>query len=788
MADGVVYIKIAKIDKNGNNQTNTLQSLNQLIVPYSTGDIVYKVKNITEKPTFFLYYVDPTNVEWADRADLYYNFTGSLEDTDTPLGAGNPASSISNITSITDSLSFLESYKYNNGFERGNQYVVNTYPQKEILFRASGSITSTTNPSNTHKVGIYLNNTALIESATFTPSSGDFDFDLVCSSSAILPTDFITFRVKNTFQVIGVNFDFSAGSRFFVSSSIASGPQVGLVPEPYFGSNDFARALDCQPLLNNAERVRKHNLYQDVDYSAGATEPVNFDLLISGSAIRADVQYSNYTSKRVIIPRYEGSKTTSKNLNRWTPGDTGTYGKTPTVESLKTVIAYCDWIGSWPPERNNSSAAHILYLIDSDGNIGIPNTSENSLPNVQGAFQTGDRFRLSSRTIGSGKANPLRTVIRGGQRIEPILYTQSGSAPNQQFNTTLTFEDINPAVGGNVANYISTNTPTGNQTLTNNTWEKVLYPYVINGSHIASSEYTVPSGVIADGVSLRVTANRKISLVNWNPNGGLLSLDFRVVKKRGSSYTYYDLAHFETGFTSPTQYALLSGEVVGTAEIPLAELNVNDKLYVEVKKIQPDNSNIFLKSNEGWLKVWQYPTPTAPIEVTGSNLIWNWGDPNTHPHIITSSNQTLIDVYGETARQQTMTGSGFNPSVLPFTIKYGDEFRFEGREDFTYMVSKIFTPEVSGSGRIFPGNGIEVHFNGNLPTGSSSSAFNLDHFLIRRYVDDASQILMEGFKPENSSGPFILTPEYSTKDLNINIDDVITDLKERGLITGEEGT
>ena len=89
----------------------------------------------------------------------------------------------------------------------------------------------------------------------------------------------------------------------------------------------------------------------------------------------------------------------------------------------------------------NASTAHILYLIDADGNIGIPNTSENSLSNVQGAFQTGERFKISSETVGSGEATPFRTVIRGGQRIEPILYTQSGSNPGAQW-TDIEFADI----------------------------------------------------------------------------------------------------------------------------------------------------------------------------------------------------------------------------------------------------------------------------------------------------------------------------------------------------------
>ena len=40
----------------------------------------------------------------------------------------------------------------------------------------------------------------------------------------------------------------------------------------------------------------------------------------------------------------------------------------------------------------------------------------------------------------------------------------------------------------------------------------------------------------------------------------------------------------------------------------------------------------------------------------------------------------------------------------------------------------------------------------------------------------------------NHKALLFITPEFSTKELNTNIDDVITNLKERGLITGEEGS
>ena len=179
----------------------------------------------------------------------------------------------------------------------------------------------------------------------------------------------------------------------------------------------------------------------------------------------------------------------------------------------------------------------------------------------------------------------------------------------------------------------------------------------------------------------------------------------------------------------------------------------------------------------------QYPIYTPPITSSGYNSIWGYLDTTNYPNVITSSNSTLVNLYGDSnAKMIDITGSGFNSVTLPWSIEYGDEFRFEGREDFVYQVGKIFSPAESGSGRLSQTGSIEVHFNYNLPVSASSSAFNLDHFLIRRYVDDASLVLMEGFKPINSSGPFIVRPEYVVPELNKSVDEFILDLTQKGLI------
>ena len=77
MAEGSRYIKVAKLDKNGNNQTNILLSLTKLTIPFSSGNVTYDILTRDEHSSYFIYYVENPNLEWADRADINYSFSGS---------------------------------------------------------------------------------------------------------------------------------------------------------------------------------------------------------------------------------------------------------------------------------------------------------------------------------------------------------------------------------------------------------------------------------------------------------------------------------------------------------------------------------------------------------------------------------------------------------------------------------------------------------------------------------------------------------------------------------------
>ena len=86
---------------------------------------------------------------------------------------------------------------------------------------------------------------------------------------------------------------------------------------------------DYNPLINNSfdpaaglvnyNGIRKSTIYQDVDYSPSASSsinPINVKLLIEGSASKAAVQDSNYSSTWWNNSRYVGNKISSLDFNK----------------------------------------------------------------------------------------------------------------------------------------------------------------------------------------------------------------------------------------------------------------------------------------------------------------------------------------------------------------------------------------------------------------------------------------------------------------------------------------
>jgi hypothetical protein len=411
----------------------------------------------------------------------------------------------------------------------------------------------------------------------------------------------------------------------------------------------------------------------------------------------------------------------------------------------------------------NSSALQIKYLIKSDGTVIIPNTTPNSLSDNKGTFETGENVEIQFQGIG-GQITPLRKIIRGGTRIEPILYNQSGSYPGNWLDE-ITLTDKNTP-GDVVSDFQAVLNPTTFFQGAIQVWGEANFGNIISSGSASNiiggstKRLKITSGMITEGISLTLKAELEITNQNhWGSGAYIQFKNFTSGATKG--WTYIPLA-------ANAQYKPINS----TVSLSYNELVVNDEWGIEVSV---GENNMYYESTSRWT-ISQSPTPNSTIPSTG---LWLSGSGLEWDNVLYTTSSMLINyLITNNVYQENIPGSGFNQILLPWSLEIGDEFRFEGREDRVLMVKDIHVTTVDVIG--YPtGSLLLVELNQPiLPSGS----MNLDHFLIRRYVDDATTTIIEGFKPEGSSAPYIVKPQYVVPELDRDIDSFILDLTQKGLL------
>ena len=188
-----------------------------------------------------------------------------------------------------------------------------------------------------------------------------------------------------------------------------------------------------------------------------------------------------------------------------------------------------------------------------------------------------------------------------------------------------------------------------------------------------------------------------------------------------------------------------------------------------------DGTQVVYPSIGGAFRISQTPVPTnlnfSASQATNNNL-WGYPDGSDFSRITASDSGSAINVGYGNFKQTPIPNSLFKSPTETWNLQSGDEFRFEDREDRTYMVKSFITPDIHPSGTL------EVQLDAPIPNVS----VNLDHFLIRRYVPDGSSIIIGGTKPSGSTGTALVSPQYVTDPLDKGSGETILDLTERGLI------
>lgn len=238
------------------------------------------------------------------------------------------------------------------------------------------------------------------------------------------------------------------------------GDIVGINPRfsPYINPStiNFANSI-YNAIPNNFNDNRSNTFLMDVDYFTGAAIPSNRVAIIDGVAAKAQTPDSNYTSTRIVRPRYEGSRLSSANYNHYTPpgtvgpnltytsnntmtsflnGDTGewggdiSYGKTSTIDSNPLHIAYYtkvkENLNLWDtyfytistlieiPQESIKGKNHIATTIQVD-------ESNDKLYEVNGTFEASRKAILSFETgsnLPISQTNDFtQTIFQGGLNL-----------------------------------------------------------------------------------------------------------------------------------------------------------------------------------------------------------------------------------------------------------------------------------------------------------------------------------------------------------------------------------
>jgi hypothetical protein len=823
----IEYIKISKIDSNGVDQTNTLQSLQQITLPWGGGsgtDTVYDIVNVTEYNDFYLYNISPnflsTTTIVNNRAKIEYDFSSSVQLT--PVGtklrlyeAGGNSNikqqAIPLINPVVDNLEFYIPSS-SNGFNShiagvnpdGAYYQLNTYPQKLTEINFSGSLFLEINYP-----GLVLNNSVTVELAIrrqnasglvpiSVPSStqifninafpvtssftGSFHLSMSYGETSVsdveaLPGDKVFPYIRFTPAESSQTGSFSPDTFFDISSSAASGPTIESIPEPYFTEN-FATALDCQPLYGNASENQTSFQWYDIDYTSGLLTPSNFDAIISGSALKAQVQDSNYTLRRHINPRYNGSRNTTTLINKWTNSgaNEGNYGKTPSVESRNDILAYCPFIAGWAPEKMDRYYAKVSYLINEDGTAISPNTSTLSLKDVQNAYRSRENILITS--LLDTFSDEVKEIDRGGYTIEPILYNQIShyQAPDLPMSFSSSITLVGDGAGVTTYDFRATMVSPNNGAvqIINSplSYEKlVLFDHLIySGSSLANGDVEQSTSTIT-GNFYRINGN-------INNLSGSITFNIRAKAKNISNNgnkAYIRLYNSTTNTVEDDQFKTILNNSTGFVElthsIPTSQLTSGD-IY-EVRGTSPHINDIFfIQDGDSYFRITQSPSPE---QIIPSSSIFNLPPAGGIENALWVNNQEFLANYANpNVRQQDIPDSKFNKITNPVEFLPGDEIRFEGNE--SKVVEVISTLETTGSGVYGSDPILLIYTNQNI----SGSNWDVTKFAVRRYVEKADQIIFKNTIA--NQGPFIVKPQYITNKLDENIDDYITDLTNKGLI------
>jgi hypothetical protein len=315
--DGIKYLKINKFDANGTDKSDYLAQMTSIRINHpDIGVKQYAISTTQVQNDYFIFgltYPQPITSSLGDINN--YSFLATSASSFTPVSADDieyGSIKISSFGSVSgNTLGFLTA-------SNGDYYLHQT-PNVGLQVQISGSYTYIASPGTYMVVGAGLS-TAIwnngdgvgqsVKSINLSVGTNTFSTTLFLTGSGIglVENNIINFIVAEGLDSTNLTINSCHVSLSMINSSPFNGSSSLVIFDPDAINFDYN---DYNPLLDNAETPQYSNIWMDIDYSQNPLTPVNFGLIISGTADRAFVQDSNYNSKAWSNLRYNGSRTNS---------------------------------------------------------------------------------------------------------------------------------------------------------------------------------------------------------------------------------------------------------------------------------------------------------------------------------------------------------------------------------------------------------------------------------------------------------------------------------------------
>jgi hypothetical protein len=487
---------------------------------------------------------------------------------------------------------------------------------------------------------------------------------------------------------------------------------------------------DCLVVAGDVQVNRPSNRYMIADFNSDYVIATNEQSILSGSATRASVPDSNYTTARIANPRYNGCENTSPDINVLSGS------KLPAVEQLTSYFAYSLGGGNTLAERSGSGNYPIAYLVDEVGNVIKPDPSSSAyLPSLLDAFGSGTTVVLSP-TNNTTLAQSEFTIYKPAVVSNMILYSDTGSLGNDYL------------VSGSYAS-LNFNIVPGLYT----------QPYALN---VEDTGQNINSGI---------TSTASFGTINQDQAGGFSTTTDVYTVQNNSPVRAAFSASFEIenlgGGSTNVQVKLLENNTQIAQQTKTLTFGVTDSFLV--------TSSLFLNSGSQYYVTIRTTAENVDVSANSwtivpitSSVVVNkpyFTTGSVVSSVLTSS-AALGILYGS-YQQTPITGSGFDAPVALSFQPY-DEIRFGGNEN---LVSTIVSSSFNQSTGLF-----YLYLQSPINTTS----VNIQYFAIRRWVPSINNLIINS--PSNVMGAGLILPKYPSPLLNKNLPTIIENLTNKGLI------